>query len=62
MATEETGTGSGEPKDPLDDYDRAHGKPDNGPPKISEEEAWGGNLNKVRETPLAGTGLKSVGG
>ena len=32
MATEESG--KGEPKDPLDDYDRTHGAPDNGPPKI----------------------------
>jgi hypothetical protein len=59
MATEESG--KGEPKDPLDDYDRTHGAPDNGPPKISEADAWGTNLNKVRETPLAGSGLKSVG-
>ena len=60
MATDES-TSSGEPKDPMDEYDRAHGKPDNGPPKISEEEAWGGRENPVRETPLAGTGLKQVG-
>jgi hypothetical protein len=60
MASEETG--HGEPKDPLDDYDRAHGKPDNGPPKISEEDAWGGKLNPVIETPLAASGLKAVGG
>ena len=54
MATEETGS----MKDPLDDYDRANGKPDNGPPKLSEDEQWGGKLNPVRETPMAGTGLK----
>lgn len=60
MATEES-TGKGEPKDPLDDYDRTHGAPDNGPPKISEADAWGTKLNPVRETPLAGSGLKSVG-
>jgi hypothetical protein len=60
MATEDS-TGTGEPKDPLDDYDRKYGKPDNGPPKLSEDEAWGTRLNPIRETPLAGTGLKSVG-
>lgn len=48
-------------KDPLDEYDRAHGKPDNGPPKLNENEAWGSNLNPVRETPMAGSGLKQVG-
>ena len=60
MATDES-TSSGEPNDPLDAYDSAHGKPDNGPPKLSEEELFGGKLNPVRETPLAGTGLKQVG-
>jgi hypothetical protein len=61
MATEES-TGTGSVKDPLDDYDRQHGAPDNGQPKLSEDDAWGTRLNPVRETPLAGTGLKSVGG
>jgi hypothetical protein len=61
MATDES-TSSGEPKDPMDEYDRAHGKPDNGPPKLSEDEAWGTKANPLRETPLAGTKLKAVGG
>lgn len=52
---------SGSIKDPLDDYDRTHGAPNNGMPKLSEDEAWGTKLNPVRETPLAGTGLKQVG-
>lgn len=52
---------TGEGKDPMDEYDRAHGKPDNGPPKLSEADAWGTKLIPVKETPLAGTGLKSVG-
>jgi hypothetical protein len=60
MATDES-TGKGEPKDPLDEYDRTHGKPDNGLPKMSEDEAWGTRVNPVRETPLAGTGLKQMG-
>jgi hypothetical protein len=47
-------------KDPLDDYDKKFGAPDNGPPKLTEDEAWGGKLNPVVETPLAGTGLKQV--
>lgn len=58
MATDES---TGSVKDPLDDYDRKFGAPDNGPPKLSEDEAWGGKLNPVRETPLSGSGLKSVG-
>ena len=48
-------------KDPLDDYDKKFGAPDNGPPKLTEDEAWGGRLNPVVETPHAGTGLKQVG-
>ena len=49
-------------KDPMDEIDRKNGTPENGPPKLSEDEAWGLKLNPVRETPLAGTGLKAVGG
>lgn len=50
-----------EPTDPIDEYDRKHGTPDSTIPKVSENDAWGSNLNPVRETPLAGTGLKEVG-
>ena len=49
-------------KDPMDEIDRKIGTPDNGPPKLSEDEAWGTKLNPVRETPMAATNLKSVGG
>ena len=56
MASSETGP----VKDPLDDYDRAHGTPDNGPPKLSDDEAWGTKLNPVRETLPAFTGLKKL--
>ena len=48
-------------KDPLDDYDKKFGAPDNGPPKLTEDEAWGGRSIPVIETPLAGTNLKQVG-
>ena len=48
-------------KDPLDDYDKKFGAPDNGPPKLTEDEAWGTKLLPVIETPLAGTNLKQVG-
>ena len=52
-----------EPKDPIEAYDATHGKPeataqDQG---ASVDEQWGESLNPVRETPLAATGLKSVG-
>lgn len=50
-----------EDKDPIDEYDRQHGKPDAGAPKLSDNDAWGNNLNPVRETPLAGTNLRDVG-
>lgn len=49
-------------KDPMDEIDRKNGTPDNGPPKLSEDEAWGTKLIPVIETPLAATGLKAVGG
>lgn len=54
---------SGEPKDPIDAYDSQHGNPASKPdrPSLSDNDAWGSNLNPVRETPLAGSGLKSVG-
>jgi len=48
-------------KDPLDDYDKKFGAPDSGPPKLTEDEAWGTKLLPVTETPLAGTNLKQVG-
>lgn len=53
-----------EPKVPTDAYDAAHGNPAKTPdaPKQSEADAWGTNLNPVRETPLAAKGLKAVGG
>lgn len=51
-----------EPKDPIEEYDSKHGKPAPDAPPISEDEAWGGKLNPVRETPLAGANLKNVGG
>ena len=47
-------------KDPLDEYDSKYGKPDNGPPKLTEDEAWGTRVLPVIETPLAGTNLKQV--
>ena len=47
-------------KDPEDEFDRAHGKPDNGTPKLGEDEAWGTKQNPVRETPAPFTGLKQV--
>lgn len=49
-------------KDPMDEIDRKFGKPDNGPPKLTEDEAWGVKANPVQETPLAATGLKAAGG
>lgn len=55
-------TSSTHDKDPMDEIDRKFGTPDNGPPKLSEDEAWGTRLIPVIETPLAGTGLKAVGG
>lgn len=50
-------------KDPIDAYDSKHGRPEATPdkPNQSEADAWGTNLNPVRETPLAGTNLKEVG-
>jgi hypothetical protein len=50
-----------EPKDPAEQYDSEHGAP--GPdPKLSDAEAWATEVNPVRDTPLAGKGLKRVGG
>lgn len=51
---------SGEPKDPIDAYDSAHGTQDNGIPKVSEDQAWGGGLNPVRETPAPYKNLRQV--
>lgn len=53
-----------EPKLTTDEYDRAHGNPASTPdaPKQTEADAWGTKLNPVRDTPLAASGLKSVGG
>jgi hypothetical protein len=50
-----------EPKDPNEEIDRKLGTPQTGAPPLSEDEAWGGKLNPVRETPLAGTNLRDVG-
>lgn len=50
-----------EPADPIDQYDTKHGKPAPDAPVVSEDEAWGGKLNPVRETPNAATNLKAVG-
>lgn len=50
-----------EPIDPIDTYDSQHGKQDNGIPKVSDSEAWGTDLNPVRETPPAASNLKDVG-
>ena len=47
-------------RDPLDDYDKKFGAPDSGPPKLTEDEAWGTSLNPCVETPLAGKNLKQV--
>ena len=47
--------------DPIDTFDAAHGKPDNGTPKLSEEDAWGTNLNPVRETPNPAKNLQEHG-
>jgi hypothetical protein len=51
----------GEPSDPIDAYDSQHGKMDNGIPKVSEEQAWGGPLNPVRENHTSYKNLKDVG-
>jgi hypothetical protein len=52
-----------EEKDPLDAYDAKHGRPEATPaaPAMSEADLFGTSLNPVRETPLAGTGLREVG-
>lgn len=49
---------AGEPTDPIDTYDSQHGSMNDSIPKVSEDQAWGGSLNPVRETPAAGTNLK----
>jgi hypothetical protein len=53
-----------EPKDQTDVYDQKHGNPSKEPQDrgATEEQKWGGGQNPVRETPLAGSNLKSVGG
>jgi len=52
-----------EPKDPIDAYDSAHGRPEATPdrPNISPADEFGEKLNPVRDTPLAGTNLNQVG-
>lgn len=52
-----------EPKDPIDEYDRTHGRPDATPdkPNQSEADAWGTTLNPVRETPTPFKDVKEVG-
>jgi hypothetical protein len=51
---------SEEPKDPSEQYDNQHGKPNGGTPSVPEEEQWGSALNPVRETPNAAKGLTKV--
>lgn len=51
-----------EPKDEIETYDSKHGTPGEDHKPLSEADAWGTSLNPVRETPLAGKNLKSVGG
>lgn len=52
-----------DPQDPIEQYDSQHGDPCKTPdkPNQSPDEAWGENLNPVRETPNAAKGLKTVG-
>lgn len=50
-----------EGQDSDDAYDKKHGKPDNGAPKMNEDELYGSKMNPVRDTPLAGKNLKDVG-
>lgn len=50
-----------QPVDPIDEYDRKHGAPAPDAPKLTEDEAWGGKLNPVRETAPAFSNLKTVG-
>lgn len=51
-----------EPKLTTDEYDAKHGKPEATPdaPAISVDDQWGGKLNPVRDTALAGANLKTV--
>lgn len=51
----------GEPQDPIDAYDSAHGKMGDSIPKISEDQAWGESLNPVRENHTSFKNLKDVG-
>jgi len=48
---------------PIDAYDREHGKPGSQPDAkpISEAEAWGTTLNPVRETPTPFKNVREVG-
>jgi hypothetical protein len=52
-----------EPKDPTKEYDAKHGKPGSEPEDrgVTDDQKWGLRQNPVRESPLAGTGLRSVG-
>ena len=47
---------------PKEKYDSVHGSPDGVPDckPMSPDQEWGESLNPVRETPLAGTGLREV--
>jgi hypothetical protein len=53
-----------ENEDPVDEYDRQHGFPEEGPadshPPMNEAEITGDKLNPVQETPPAFTGLRKV--
>jgi hypothetical protein len=46
----------------VDEYDSTHGKQNDTIPHLSDAQAWGTDLNPVRETPMAGTNLNKVGG
>lgn len=50
----------GEPANPVADYDREHGDQGDTIPHVSEEQAWGTNLNPVRENHTSYKNLKQV--
>jgi hypothetical protein len=51
----------GEPTDPIDTYDSTHGTMNDSIPKVSDDQAWGGSLNPVRENHTSFKNLKDVG-
>jgi hypothetical protein len=52
-----------EPKDPTDEYDAQHGRPEGTPdqPKMSEADLYGTSLNPVRETITPFSNLREQG-